>query len=132
MRMDSRRATGAKVSPKSKPSTWVKPCATNLALFPYYLSIFILFVLENTLCSNDIMKFLGSFYKAPHFVVCEVVEFFMHGIYPIRIIKCIFHLKGFNTRDKRVMSKKVCQTSTSSYPLFDASIDVLGEVLKMF
>ena len=93
--------------------------------------MFILFVLEDPLCSNDIMMLFGSFHKGPYFVAGEVVEFFMHGIYPIRIVKCIFNLKGLNTRDKGVMFTKVCQTSMSSYPLFDAFVNVLGEVLKM-
>ena len=108
--------------------TWwkIQPC-----LVSSYLSMFILFVLEDPLCSNDIIMLFGSLHNSPYLVAGEVVEFFMHGIYPIRIVKCIFNLKGLNTRDKQVMLTKVCQTSTSSYPLFYASIDVFGEMLKM-
>ena len=80
--------------------------------------MFILLVLEDPLCSNDIMMLFGSLHKGPYFVAGEVVEFFMHGINPIRIVKYSFYLKGLNTRDKRVMFTKVCQTSTSSYHLF--------------
>src|SRR3954471_17828140 len=54
----------------------------------------------------------------------------MHSFYPIRVIKGFFYLEGLNTRDKRVMFTKVCQTFTSSYPFVDASKDVVGGVLK--
>src|SRR3954463_6259812 len=54
----------------------------------------------------------------------------MHSFYPIRVIKGFFYLEGLNTRDKRVMFTRVCQTFTSSYPFGDASKDVFGGVLK--
>src|SRR4051812_29822700 len=54
----------------------------------------------------------------------------MHSFYPIRVIKGFFYLEGLNTRDKRVMFTNVCQTFTSSYPLRDASKDVVSGVLK--
>src|SRR3954463_11015882 len=54
----------------------------------------------------------------------------MHSFYPIRVIKGFFYLEGINTRDKRVMFTKVCQTFTSSYPFGDSSKDVVGGVLK--
>src|SRR3954468_10551692 len=90
----------------------------------------ILLVLENPVGPNDIMILLGPCNKGPHLVAGEIVEFFMHSFYPIRIIKSFFYLKGLNTRDKRVMFTKVCQTFTSSYPFLDASNDVVGGVLK--
>ena len=42
--------------------------------------IFILLVLEDPLGSNDIAAILWPLNQSPHFVVLEVVEFFMHGI----------------------------------------------------
>src|SRR3954465_13913320 len=90
----------------------------------------ILLVLENPFGLNDIMIFLGSCNKLPNFFTSEIVEFFMHSFYPIRVIKGFFYLEGLNTRDKRVMFTKVCQTFASSYPFCDASKDVAGGVLK--
>src|SRR4051812_26489834 len=54
----------------------------------------------------------------------------MHSFYPIWVIKGFFYLEGLNTRDKRVMFTKFCQTFTSGYPFGDASKDVVGGVLK--
>src|ERR1041384_4580464 len=54
----------------------------------------------------------------------------MHSFYPIWVIKNFFYLEGLNTREKRVMFTKVCQTFTSSFPFCDASKDVIGGVLK--
>src|SRR4051812_42811103 len=54
----------------------------------------------------------------------------MHRFYPIRVIKSFLYLEGLNTRDKRVILTKVCQTFMSSYPFRDASKDVVGGVLK--
>ena len=68
----------------------------------------ILLVLENLFGSNDIMVLLGPWHQSPHLVALEVVEFFMHGIKPIRILERLIDLLGFNTRDKRVMSIIVC------------------------
>src|SRR4051812_41069542 len=76
------------------------------------------------------MIFLGSFNKCPNFIASKIVEFFMHSIYPIRVLKSFIYLESLNTIDKRLMFTKVCQTFTSSYPFCDASKDVVGGVLK--
>ena len=68
----------------------------------------ILLVLEYPLGSNDIMVHHWPWNPSPHLVVLEVVEFFMHGIEPIRIFERLIDLLGFNTRDKRVMFTIVC------------------------
>ena len=66
-------------------------------------SMSILLVLEYPLGSNDIMVPRWPWHQSPHLVVPEVVEFFMHGIKPIRILERLIDLLGFNTRNKRVM-----------------------------
>ena len=58
----------------------------------------------------------------------EVVEFFMHGIEPIRVLERFINLLGFDTRNKRVMFTIVCQLSTSAYPLLNASKHILHEM----
>src|SRR3954463_12181644 len=88
----------------------------------------ILLVLEYPLGSKDIVVPRWPWHQSPHFVVLEVVEFFMHDIKPIRIIECFIYLLGFNTRDKRVMFTIVSQLSTSAYPLLNASKHILHEM----
>ena len=66
-------------------------------------SIRILLVLEDPLCSNDVVVPRWPWHQSPNFVVLEVVEFFMHGIEPIRVFERLIDLLGFNTRDKRMM-----------------------------
>ena len=63
----------------------------------------ILLVLEDPLGPNDIVVPGWSWHQSPHLVVLEVVEFFMHGIEPIRVFERLIDLLGFNTRDKRMM-----------------------------
>ena len=77
----------------------------------------ILLVLEYPLGSNDIVVPRWPWHESPHIVALEGVEFFMHGIEPIRIFEHLIDLLGFNTRDKRVMFTIVCQLSMSAYPL---------------
>ena len=88
----------------------------------------ILLVLEYPLGSNDIVFPRWPWHQSPHLVVLEVVEFFMHGIEPIRVFERLIDLLGFNTRDKRVMFTIVCQLSTSAYPLLNASKYILHEM----
>ena len=68
----------------------------------------ILLVLKYPLGSNDIVVPRRSWHQSPHFVALKVVEFFMHGIEPIRIFERLIDLVGFDTRDKRVMFTIVC------------------------
>ena len=63
----------------------------------------ILLVLEDPLGSNDVMVPGRPWHQSPHLVVLEVVDFFMHGIKPIRVFERLIDLLGFNTRDKRMM-----------------------------
>jgi hypothetical protein len=53
------------------------------------------------------MTIFGSFYSSPNFVALEVVEFLMHGIKPIRILKRLINFLRFYTRDKSMMRAKV-------------------------
>ena len=71
-------------------------------------SMSILLVLEYPLGSNDIMVPRWPWHQSLHLVMLEVVEFFVHGIKPIRIFERLIDLLGFNTRDKRVMFTIVC------------------------
>ena len=100
---------GFKVSNGSKGFTVVDTLDFGVALC-YQSSLVvndnpmsILLVLEYPLGSNDIMVPCWPWHQAPHFVLLEVVEFFMHGIEPIRIFERLIDLLGFITRDKCVM-----------------------------
>ena len=68
----------------------------------------ILLVLEYPLGSNYIMIPRWPWRQSLHLVVLEVVEFFIHGIEPIRILERLIDLLGLNTRDKHVMFTIVC------------------------
>ena len=68
----------------------------------------ILLVLKDPLGSNDIMVLLWPWHQTPHFVALEVMEFFMHGIKPIRVFERLIDLLRFNTGDKSLMSTIVC------------------------
>src|SRR3989337_3126594 len=59
----------------------------------------ILLVLEYPFGSNNIMVLLWPWHQSPHLVVLKVVEFFMHGIKPIRILQHLIDLLWFNTRN---------------------------------
>ena len=61
-------------------------------------------------------------------MLCEVVEFFMHAIEPIRVLERLINLLGFDTRNKCMMFTIVCQLSTSAYPLLNASKHILHEI----
>ena len=69
------------------------------------IRLIILLVVEHPLSSNDSCTFWPLF-KSPHFIVGEVVQLFMHCIYPIQILKSFFYLSRLKARDKRVMSNK--------------------------
>src|SRR6187399_640297 len=68
----------------------------------------ILLVLKDPFGSNDIMVLLWSWHQTPHFVALEVIEFFMHGIEPVRVFERLIDLLRFNKRDKSLMSTIVC------------------------
>src|SRR6187399_2296011 len=68
----------------------------------------ILLVLKDPFGSNDIMVLLWPWHQTPHFVALEVMEFFMHGIKPIRVFERLIYFLRFNTGDKSLMSTIVC------------------------
>ena len=107
-------ANGFKTSNGSKGFTVVDTLDLGVALC-YQTSLVandnpmgILLVLKYPLGSNDIVVPDRSWHQSPHFVALEVVEFFMHGIEPIRIFECLIDLVGFDTRGKGVMFTIVC------------------------
>lgn len=53
------------------------------------------------------MLLIEVFNGSPYFVPFKVMEFFMHSINLIGILKSIFNPKGFNTRYKGVMLTKI-------------------------
>ena len=110
----NQHANGFKTSKGSKGFTVVDTLDLGVALcyqscrVANDVPMSILLVLEDPLGSNDVVVPGRSWHQSPHLVVLEVVEFFMHGIKPIRILECLIYLLGFNTRDKRVMFTIVC------------------------
>ena len=112
--ISNQHANGFKASNRSKCFTVVDTLDLGVALC-YQTSLVandnsmgILLVFEYPLGSNDIMVPCWPWHQSPHLVVLEVVEFFMHGIEPIRIFERLIDLLGFNTRDKCVMFTIVC------------------------
>ena len=63
--------------------------------------MFILLVSEDPLSADDVLIFRRSF-KDPNFIAGEVVQLFLHGSHPIRVLKRFLYASGFNTRNKRV------------------------------
>ena len=112
--ISNQHANGFKTSNGSKGFTVVDTLDLGVALC--YQSCLVandvpmstLLVLEDPLCSNDVVVPRRSWHQSPHLVVLEVGEFFMHGIKPIRILERLIDLLGFNTRNKRVMFTIVC------------------------
>src|SRR5438132_11360285 len=78
IRIASSLATGAKVSPKSKP------------FVAHHHTVLIFFVLEHPFGSNDVLAF-WSFNKLPYLIPCEVVQLILHCHDPI------FFLQGAST-----------------------------------
>jgi hypothetical protein len=60
--------------------------------------MFILLIAEHPLDYHNIL--LRSFNQRPHFISLEVVQLFMHGHHPIRIMKYIFYFERLKRRDK--------------------------------
>jgi hypothetical protein len=81
--------------------------SNQASLVPHNNPIGILFVLEHPLGSDDVAAILELLHQRPNFVALEVVEFFLHSFYPIRVFKCLKHLLRFHTRDEGMMDTKV-------------------------
>jgi hypothetical protein len=67
--------------------------------------VLVLLVAEHPLGSHNVL--LGTWHQAPNFIPLEVVELFLHGQHPIRILQGLFYPERLNRRDKRVMLTKV-------------------------
>ena len=110
----NQHANGFKTSNGSKGFTVVDTLDLGVALcyqpslVAYDNPMSILLVLEYPLGSNDIMVPGWPWHQYPHLVALEVVEFFMHGIKPIRILERLIDILGFNTRYNCVMFIIVC------------------------
>jgi hypothetical protein len=66
-------------------------------------SILILLVVEHPLDSHNI--FLWMWHQALDFIYLEVVELFLHGHHPIRILQGFFYPERFNKRNIVVLRK---------------------------
>jgi hypothetical protein len=77
--------------------------------------VLILFVVEHPLGSHNIL--LWAWHKAPNFISLEVVELFVHGQHPVRILQCLFYPERLNRRDKRVMLTKLAKRERVVTPL---------------
>jgi hypothetical protein len=74
-----------------------------------------LLIVEHPLGSHNI--FLWTWHQAPYFISLDVVELFLHGRHPIRILLCFFYAKRLNRRDKGVVLTKINNTRLSRYSL---------------
>src|SRR6185503_18010523 len=82
-----------------------KPFCHKSCFIAYHHPMFILLVSEDPLSADDVLVFWRSF-KDPNFNAGEVVQFFLPGHHPIRVLKCFLYASGFNTRNKRVIFAK--------------------------
>src|SRR3954469_12322624 len=58
-------------------------------LIPNHNTIFILLVAVDPLCANDVMLArIGTIDQFPYVVDLELVQFFLHGLNPLRLQKC--------------------------------------------
>jgi hypothetical protein len=64
-----------------------------------------LLVAEHPLGSHNVL--LWTWHQAPDFIPFEVVELFLHGQHPVRILQGLFYPERLNRRDKRVMLAKI-------------------------
>jgi hypothetical protein len=53
---------------------------------------------------------LWTWHQAPDFISLEVVELFLHGQHPVRILQGLFYPERLNRRYKRVMLTKISLT----------------------
>src|SRR3954464_12619254 len=89
--------------------------------------MFILFVLEYPLSSNDVMILTGRhLHERPHLIPGETSELILHSNEPIRILKSLFDPKWCNTRHKREVGTKVHKLSTSNYTLPQSGEDFVN------
>src|SRR5438132_5908725 len=102
IRIASSLATGAKVSPKSKP------------FVAHHHTMLIFLVLEHPFGSNDILAF-WSFNKLPYLIPCEVVQLILHCHDPILFLQGVIYILGFYTRDKGNMLTKGCMILRASF-----------------
>jgi hypothetical protein len=49
---------------------------------------------------------LWTWHQAPDFISFEVVELFLHGQHPVRILQGFFYPERLNRKNKRVMLTK--------------------------
>jgi hypothetical protein len=64
-----------------------------------------LLVAEHPLGSHNVL--LWMWHQAPDFIPFEVVELFLHGQHPVRILQGLFYPERLNGRDKRVILTKI-------------------------
>jgi hypothetical protein len=67
--------------------------------------VLVLLVAEHPLGSYNIL--LWTWHQTPDFISFEVVELFLHGQHPFRILQGLFYPERLNKRDKRVMLTKI-------------------------
>ena len=103
--MASSLATGGKCFTKIQPFNLCKALCHKPYLVAKHYTMLILFVAEDPLSTNDILV-LRTLFKNPNFIAGEVVELFLHGYHPIRVLKSFIYICGFQARNKRVMFTK--------------------------
>src|SRR6185437_12166239 len=96
---------GSKSFTKIQTFVLRKPFCHKSCFIAYHHPMFILLVSEDPLSADDVLVFWRSF-EDPNFIAAEVVQFFLHGHHPIRVLKHFLYASGFNTRNKRVMFTK--------------------------
>src|SRR6185503_7943306 len=95
-----------------------------------HYTMLILFVAEDPLSTNDIL-ILRTFFKNLNFIAGEVVDLFLHGHHPIRVLKSFIYICGFQARNKRVMfTKRGILTSTSSYSTGGVTYDQVNGMIS--
>jgi hypothetical protein len=58
----------------------------------------VLLVAEHSLGSHNVLLWTG--HQAPNFISFEVVELFLKGQHPVRILQGLFYPERLNRRDK--------------------------------
>lgn len=98
IRINLRRAMGAKVSSKSVPSTYVYHCATNLVLFLVTWPSSSVFIFENPLCIDD-LGVRRARDKLPNIISIKLFKLFTRSIDPRIIMQGIIDIFGFYKRN---------------------------------
>ena len=114
--MDSfKSCNGGECLSEVQPFNLSEALSHKSCLVSNHHSMLILFVAEDPLGADDVLV-LRMFFKNPNFIASEVVELFLYGHHPIRVLKSFIYICGFQARNKRVMfTKGGILTSTSSY-----------------